>query len=360
MLPGKSGSIESGNIQGPSEAHPKGWADGALCIITPVCDLAHPWGTPMKVFRNVCTYIWNDDKFPFASDDCQLVWFHLFTNPLSSPLGVYRASVAGLAEDKNRNDSWSLERYRKAFDECLRLGFIVHDPKALLIGFPKYFSPDHLCNKPGNPNVVKGWGKRFNDLPESHLKLYCYQSLEIFLKAFDKAFMEAFHVAFKEPLGKEPRIPEALNLKPEALNLKPELKENTSPADKKISAGKVEAIGAATWEAYRAAYQQRYKVDPVRNHRINSMLKELVEKILSATEAPQVAAFYLTCSQPIYLNSRHSVNLLIRDATGLRTQWATGIKVTTSESKNAEVLDNAREQIKRVEANIHARKGSPL
>lgn len=184
----------------------------------------------MKVYRNICTYIWNDDKFPFASDDCQLIWFHLFTNPLSSPIGVYRATVAGLAEDKNRNGEWPLERYRKAFHECLEKGFIAHDPKALLIGFPKYFSLDHLCNGPANPNVLKNWGKRYNDLPESPLKDHCYQTLKAFLEGFMKAprqsFMEAFNQSFREPFGKDIAIPDPLSLIPESRSLNPESLKN--------------------------------------------------------------------------------------------------------------------------------------
>ena len=120
-----------------------------------------------------------------------------------------------------------------------------------------------------------------------------------------------------------------------------------TPADKKIAAGKVEALGAETWEAYRAAYHHRYRVDPVRNHQLNSHLKKLVE-LLGAVESPQVAAFYLSCSQQLYINSRHPTTLLIRDYAALRTQMATGNKVTRMESKSEEQKDNVMEQFKRI------------
>ncbi|MFZ3015339.1 MAG: hypothetical protein WA045_16665, partial [Nitrospira sp.] len=137
----------------------------------------------MRVYRSVCTYIWSDDKFPFASDDCQLVWFHIFTNPLSSPLGLFRASLAGLAEDKNRNGSWTTKRYTNAFREALRHGFVKYDPQALLIAFPKYFALENTGNHPTSPNVIKAWGERFNDLPTSPLKDECYASLQALLDA---------------------------------------------------------------------------------------------------------------------------------------------------------------------------------
>lgn len=171
-------------------------------------------GVLMKIYRSVCTYIWNDDKFPFASDDCQLVWFHIFTNPLSSPLGVFKASLAGLAEDKNRNGTWTLARYKKAFQEALREGFLDYDEKALLVSFPKYFSKDHACNHPRSPNVVKSWGMRFKELPKSRLKTNCYESLKVLLEDMHQGFMKAFTKAFTEYGRKTSLIPDP-NPKPD-------------------------------------------------------------------------------------------------------------------------------------------------
>ncbi len=104
-----------------------------------------------------------------------------------------------------------------------------------------------------------------------------------------------------------------------------------------------------TWDAYASAYHARYGAAPVRNAKVNGTLSRLVDR-LGAEEAPQVAAFYLTHNKPFYVSSRHSTDLLLRDAEGLRTEWATGVKSTTSEAKNAERKDDAMEQIKRVKA----------
>ena len=154
----------------------------------------------MRVWRAVSTYIWNDDKFPFTSDDCKLVWFHLFTNPLSSPLGVYRATIEGLAADLNRNKQWPLERYQKAFQEAFLEGFLKGCDKHLLIGFPKYFSVHHTPNHPANPNVVLNWAERYHDLPDCDLKAECYQSLKALLDTKGEGFQEAFTKAFGKPL----------------------------------------------------------------------------------------------------------------------------------------------------------------
>ena len=109
------------------------------------------------------------------------------------------------------------------------------------------------------------------------------------------------------------------------------------------------------WESYRRTYAERYGVDPVRNQQTNSMLCKLVDK-LGAEEAAHVAAFYLTHNNPYYVGKRHPVNLLLVDAEGLRTQWATNTKATTSEARNAEMKDSVIEQAKRVEAILQGRR----
>lgn len=105
--------------------------------------------------------------------------------------------------------------------------------------------------------------------------------------------------------------------------------------------------GVATWESYARAYTERYHSQPVRNRMVNSQLKQFVER-LGVDEAPQVAAFYLTHNKPLYVSARHPTNLLLRDAEGLRTEWATGIKSTTLEARSAETVDASQEQVNRV------------
>lgn len=116
-----------------------------------------------------------------------------------------------------------------------------------------------------------------------------------------------------------------------------------------------QAKSASTWNLYSVAYKLRYGVMPVRNHKTNSLLCQLVDRL--GEEAPEVAAFYLSHNGPLYVRSRHPPDLLIRDAEGLRTQWATGTKATTKEAQSAEQADNAREQLKRVAKLTETRHG---
>ena len=103
------------------------------------------------------------------------------------------------------------------------------------------------------------------------------------------------------------------------------------------------------WEAYAAAYLNRYGVDPKKNSRVNGQLKELVNR-LGPEEAPQVAAFYLTHNNHWYVKQSHTVGCLLNDAEGLRTQWATGRKVTSTaalqKDRSSTNEENAKEAIR--------------
>lgn len=96
-----------------------------------------------------------------------------------------------------------------------------------------------------------------------------------------------------------------------------------------------EEITRATWSAYATAYGLRYAVAPVRNAKSNSLIHALV-KALGAQEAPLVAGFYLTHNRALYINSRHALELLVRDATGLRTDWKSGKQITETEARNSD------------------------
>lgn len=95
-----------------------------------------------------------------------------------------------------------------------------------------------------------------------------------------------------------------------------------------------EAKGAPVWQAYSVAYALRYGVEPVRNAGANSHCCQLVDKL--GAEAPMVAAHYLRSTRGLYVSARHALNLLVRDAESLRTEWATGIAMTDTQARQAD------------------------
>jgi len=95
------------------------------------------------------------------------------------------------------------------------------------------------------------------------------------------------------------------------------------------------AGSAETWEAYRSTYKERYQVDPVRNKSVNAHLAMLIAK-LGSEESPKVARFYVWHNRGLYVSSKHATNLLLRDAEGLRTEWATDSPMTDTQARQTD------------------------
>jgi hypothetical protein len=90
-----------------------------------------------------------------------------------------------------------------------------------------------------------------------------------------------------------------------------------------VALPKTKAVSAGTWDAYALAYERRYAAPPVRNAKVNAQLAQLVARI-GPEEAPPVAAHYVGSQNRLYVGAGHCVDLLLRDAEKLRTEWATG------------------------------------
>ena len=102
-----------------------------------------------------------------------------------------------------------------------------------------------------------------------------------------------------------------------------------------------------TWEAYKNAFFERYGHDPVRNTLVNSQIQNFVKRI-GIDDSPFVAKFYLTHSKRYYVENRHPVGMLLKDAEALYSQWKTGTKVTSSEAISAEKTDFYKNQLQQV------------
>lgn len=92
------------------------------------------------------------------------------------------------------------------------------------------------------------------------------------------------------------------------------------------------ANGSAVWKSYSDAYEKRYGAKPVRNAKVNAILKNLLSRI-PASEAPAIAAFYVEHPNSFYVQRGHAVDCLLRDAEKLRTEWATDQTITASQAR---------------------------
>ena len=109
-------------------------------------------------YRKVSVRVWNDKRFMSLSDDGQLLFLFLLTHPAMTSVGAMRHTLAGLAAEKR----WTSERMKKAFKE-LPDTMVRYDGPACCIWLPNFLRH----NPPANPNVVKGWGKALQVVPEA-------------------------------------------------------------------------------------------------------------------------------------------------------------------------------------------------
>jgi len=109
-----------------------------------------------------------------------------------------------------------------------------------------------------------------------------------------------------------------------------------APASKPAKVTKASTSPTAdTWNAYASAYQGRYGVEPVRNATVNGQLANFVTR-LGAQEAPYVAAFYVWHNNRYYAQQMHAVGPMVKDAEKLRTEWATGNRMTATQADQAD------------------------
>jgi len=97
----------------------------------------------------------------------------------------------------------------------------------------------------------------------------------------------------------------------------------------------LQAACRETWASYSGAYFEKYQTEPVRNAKVNGQVKQFVQRI-GFIESPDVAAYYITHPDGFYVRKMHDFGLLLADAEKLRTEWATGRKVTGTRAKQVE------------------------
>ena len=78
-------------------------------------------------------------------------------------------------------------------------------------------------------------------------------------------------------------------------------------------------------------------------------------KRIGADEAPGVARSYLNSRNGLYVSSKHCVDLLLRDAEKLRTEWATGNVGHQRDAREADRIASVGSMTQRVIANLEAK-----
>lgn len=167
-------------------------------------------------YRKIDIRVYGDEKFRRLSPlppSGQSLWLYLLAPPESTPIpGVIRAGRAALAESLG----WPLEAFEEAFREVFREGMAEACWESRLVWLPNALR----YNFPESPNVIKGWAKHWDAVPECALKLRIYHALAAFFEEDSKeraadvsgseqrsktdpeAYLKAFVKAFPKPTGK--------------------------------------------------------------------------------------------------------------------------------------------------------------
>lgn len=265
------------------------------------------------------------------TEDGRTLAAYLLTSPHSNMLGCFRVPMAYVADDLK----WGMERVIEGFREVFEKGFATFNEASNWVVIHKFLK----WNQPENPNVVKAAEKLFAQIPSSSgVKSILAWAVAEFEPRFSvdnlkdcKPFVNPFDTVPKayrkpepepEPQPEPEREPEP---KPEPNQLQPAENPPAAP------------LTARVWDSYSAAYKRRYGAEPVRNAKVNGQLSQLVKR-LGSDEAPGVAAWYVASNNRFYVQKRHTVDCLLSDAEGLRTEWATNRRVTETGAREADRL----------------------
>jgi hypothetical protein len=186
----------------------------------------------MANWRPVDVRVWNDRKFLAGGDDARLLWLFLLTCPSLPIPGVVVGGDAALAELLG----WTPERLRERFHELLRNGLQVRRESRIV------WLPNALkYQPPANPNMVKCWAGKWDDVPEGELKPELWEAIRIACKRWSVLFGKLFLKPLPEPLP-EPFGDGSANGSRHKHQHKHEHKHQHDPEEKKLSPAGARAI----------------------------------------------------------------------------------------------------------------------
>jgi hypothetical protein len=155
--------------------------------------------------RNIDVRMWGDRKFRQLSKpqpNAQTLWCYLLTGDHTGPVpGLFCVGAAALAEALE----WPTEQLRERFAELTANGMAHADWGARVVYLPNAIRH----NEPDNPNIVKGWFRYIEQVPECDLKTQAIHDLYAYLETrgepFAKPFRERFGEQLAEPYPKQER-----------------------------------------------------------------------------------------------------------------------------------------------------------
>jgi hypothetical protein len=278
--------------------------------------------------------------------EAQIVAMYLLTSPHANMLGLYYCPLMFIAHETGMG----MEGANKGLQSCIEVGFCEYDVNTEMtwvIEMASYQIADSLAEKDLR---VKGVMNEYASLPDNpYLARFYDRYGQAFLMS-EKRIPQCSEQAPLKPLESQEQEQEQEQKKEQEQDGYAGASPSSAPKKNQMSVvrqNKEPAPTSATWHSYSDAYELRYRAPPVRNAKVNGQLAQLIAR-LGAEEAPAVAAFYVSHNNRYYINKMHSVDLLLADAEKLRTEWATGRRVTATAAQEADRLQETGDMWSRI------------
>jgi hypothetical protein len=159
----------------------------------------------MARYRSIYMGTWSDSRFRQLSSpapNAQFLWFFLLTGKYTTNIpGCILATPDEIAATLRWTDAYGEgfgKAFREAFAEVIELGMAKvddTDPQAGFIWLPN--GPKR--NRPQSVNVVIGWGKVWDEVPDCALKAQAWEELRAYVEGLPKGYREAFAKACPKP-----------------------------------------------------------------------------------------------------------------------------------------------------------------
>lgn len=111
--------------------------------------------------------------------------------------------------------------------------------------------------------------------------------------------------------------------------LKPAQKRKLTPTHEEA------APSASLWDAYQLAYKSRYHIAPIRNAKVNSLLKQLLNRI-GVSDSQALIQFYLGLNDAWLVQHFHPLDGLISKCEGYLTRMKTGVEMSRAKAQKVE------------------------
>jgi hypothetical protein len=145
-----------------------------------------------KRYQKVIVTAWDGGTVRDSSDMARVLFLYLLTGPQTSLLtGVVPVAIGTVAHKLR----WTDEKVRDAFAELVADGAVVFDEDAGMAWLPNAL--EH--NPPANPNVVRSWEGKWDEVPKCPLKAAAYQVLRRWCEEKGAAWLASFDAACKPP-----------------------------------------------------------------------------------------------------------------------------------------------------------------